>query len=43
MCKITKSEVSENQIKLTTKILTVFNKKKQEIVSRHIQNAEKVT
>lgn len=42
MCKITKAEISEDQTKLTAKILTVFTKEEKETVSKVIQDAEKV-
>lgn len=42
MCKITRSIVSKEETVLMATILTVFSKTEQEIVSKIIQDAEKV-
>lgn len=42
MVKIIKAEVSKEETKLTAVLLTVFNQKESEMVSKLIQDAEKV-
>ena len=42
MCKITRAVVSKEETVLIATILTVFTKEEQEVVSKVIQDAEKV-